>query len=271
MQDFETKCRSCGEIFGMRELDQVLVHEHHGEPTPESEEECGCRLMGQGVGERVETFLGEGCSTFHPPGESEPDVTERPPVSGVDTTVERESGALREVDVQTTELRLKEILNLPDLTVWPTLRTTCADALSLIHTLQAENEGLREELDRTRGDRKRWRDYATAMLADVDVAEAERDKLREVLQWCAEQVWEGGDIEVGDFQDAMVNAGLLVEVEADEDFKAEWDTEVMYVLAWSPLEVNLRAVVAYGITAGKTGVTLDQAMTNIALAREKTG
>ena len=37
------------------------------------------------------------------------------------------------------------------------------------------------------------------------------------------------------------------------------------------VEVNLRAVVAYGITAGKTGVTLDQAMTNIALAREKTG
>ena len=69
----------------------------------------------------------------------------------------------------------------------------------------------------------------------LQCALTEIQKLREVLQWCAEQAWEGSDIEVGDLQDAMLNAGLLVEVDADEDFKAEWDTDKMYVVAWSPL------------------------------------
>ena len=63
----------------------------------------------------------------------------------------------------------------------------------------------------------------------------EIQKLREMLQWCAEQTWEGGDIDWGDFRDAMMEHGLLVEVEADEDFKAEWDSGKMYVLAWSEL------------------------------------
>ena len=66
----------------------------------------------------------------------------------------------------------------------------------------------------------------------IDTLQAERDKLREMLQWCAEQTWEGGDIDWCDFQDQMVQRGFFVEVEADEDFKAEWETDVMYVLAW---------------------------------------
>lgn len=75
-----------------------------------------------------------------------------------------------------------------------------ADALSLIHDLQAENA-----------------------------------KLREMLEWCAEESRECLDIDGGDFQNAMESRGFFVEVPADEDFKAEWDTDKMYVVSWSPL------------------------------------
>ncbi len=64
----------------------------------------------------------------------------------------------------------------------------------------------------------------------------------EILQWCAEQVWEGMDIDGGDFQEEMVKRGLFVEVEADEQTQADWDTEVMYVTAWSPLALVEREV-----------------------------
>ena len=64
---------------------------------------------------------------------------------------------------------------------------------------------------------------------------AERDRLRSMLQWCAETTWDRGDIDGGDFDDAMMEHGLLMEVEADEDFKAEWGVDTMHVLAWSEL------------------------------------
>ena len=48
-------------------------------------------------------------------------------------------------DTETVEMRLAEILALPDLTVWPTLRVTCADALVVIRELREENEALRLE------------------------------------------------------------------------------------------------------------------------------
>ena len=63
----------------------------------------------------------------------------------------------------------------------------------------------------------------------------EKEKLLKMLLWCAQQTWEVGDIDGGDFQEAMVKAGLFVEVEADDHTRAEWDTEVMYVVTWSEL------------------------------------
>lgn len=60
-------------------------------------------------------------------------------------------------------------------------------------------------------------------------------RLREALRWCPEAAWEGSSIEGYDFQDMMIAAGLMVEVPADEDFRAEWDTDTMYTLAWSDL------------------------------------
>lgn len=60
-------------------------------------------------------------------------------------------------------------------------------------------------------------------------------KLREMLQWCAEESWEKGEIDGGDFQEAMVKAGLFVEVPADEQFRADWDADEMFVTSWPPL------------------------------------
>ncbi|MEE8551445.1 MAG: hypothetical protein V3T08_09370 [Gemmatimonadota bacterium] len=57
--------------------------------------------------------------------------------------------------------------------------------------------------------------------------------LREALEQCAQLSWEGCDIDGGDFHDLMVRLGLFVEVPADEEYKEEWDTDTMFVLAWS--------------------------------------
>jgi len=56
--------------------------------------------------------------------------------------------------------------------------------------------------------------------------------MRDVLEELAQISWEGGDIDGGTFQDLMVKHGLMVEVEADQEFKDEWDCDMMYVLAW---------------------------------------
>lgn len=64
---------------------------------------------------------------------------------------------------------------------------------------------------------------------------AEITRLRKMLQWCAEQTWEGpGDIDWCDFQEAMVKAGFYVLVPTPEEFK-EFAGDEMYVVSWSPL------------------------------------
>ena len=72
-------------------------------------------------------------------------------------------------------------------------------------------------------------------LEAVANALTENDGLRSILQWCAEETWEGGDIDWGYFQDEMVKAGFFVEVPASEEFREEWESDTMYVLSWSPL------------------------------------
>lgn len=77
---------------------------------------------------------------------------------------------------------------------------------------------------------------ADRILSIVEQEErAEVTKLREALRWCAEAAWEGSSIEGYDFQDMMEREGLMVEVPADEAFREEWDSDTMYVLAWSDL------------------------------------
>ena len=69
--------------------------------------------------------------------------------------------------------------------------------------------------------------------AIAEMLEAERDKLREALEWCAREHQDGGDIDGGSWQDMMERLGLLVEVPASEAFREDWDCDTMYVLAWS--------------------------------------
>ena len=47
------------------------------------------------------------------------------------------------------------------------------------------------------------------------------------LEWCSEYVFEGMDIDGGDFQDEMVRLGLLKSVPASEQQKAEYDVDDM--------------------------------------------
>lgn len=83
------------------------------------------------------------------------------------------------------------------------------------------------------GRRAKW------LLAEIRSLEAERDKLRKMLQWCAEETWEKLAIDGGDFQEAMMKAGLFVEVPISEQVREEWgddwDTDMMFVTSWSPL------------------------------------
>ena len=70
---------------------------------------------------------------------------------------------------------------------------------------------------------------------ELTALRTENEKLKAVLLWCCEQVWECCDIDGGDFQERMQAAELLVEVPASEDVRAEYDTDVMLVTSWSPL------------------------------------
>ena len=61
---------------------------------------------------------------------------------------------------------------------------------------------------------------------------AERDALRSALEWCAERVFQGCDIDGGDFQDEMVERGIMVSEPAPDEWKIEWDADKWFVLAW---------------------------------------
>jgi len=74
---------------------------------------------------------------------------------------------------------------------------------------------------------QQWTKRADAVEALV----AERDKLREALEWIWREMMAGGPADI-DTQDTLERLGLLVEVPADERFKQDWDADTMYVLAW---------------------------------------
>ena len=74
---------------------------------------------------------------------------------------------------------------------------------------------------------KQWRERAAAIEAVV----AERDKLRQALEWIWREMMFGGPTDI-DTQDTLVTLGLLIEVPADEQFREDWDADTMFVLAW---------------------------------------
>ncbi len=66
----------------------------------------------------------------------------------------------------------------------------------------------------------------------IEELEIDRDNLRKALEWIAEEVMVGGDINDLDWFDTMVSLGLLVKVSATKEFCDEWGEDTMYVLAW---------------------------------------
>lgn len=68
---------------------------------------------------------------------------------------------------------------------------------------------------------------------DACAKDAEIKKLKEALEWCSEQIWDGFEIDSGDFQDRMTEVGLLVEVPADEAFKHDNGGDTMFSWRWS--------------------------------------
>ena len=63
----------------------------------------------------------------------------------------------------------------------------------------------------------------------------ENTRLREFFEAMAKDVWDLHTIDGGNFQDAAEKLGLIVRVPADEQFKAEWDADEMFVWSWHPL------------------------------------
>ena len=73
--------------------------------------------------------------------------------------------------------------------------------------------------------------YDTLAFANRTAIVAERDKLRQALEWIWREMAQGGPADI-DTQDTLENLGLLVEVPADEQFKQDYDADTMFVLAW---------------------------------------
>lgn len=70
----------------------------------------------------------------------------------------------------------------------------------------------------------------------IAALEAERATLREALAWVC-PASEG----FTEAFDGLVERGLLVEVPADADYRAEWDADTMHVWAWAALDGKERA------------------------------
>lgn len=73
-------------------------------------------------------------------------------------------------------------------------------------------------------------------------AEAEVGRLREFAEYALGQCSWGWNIpDGGSMQDKAEKLGLIVKVPADENFRAEYDSDEMFVCAWSPLASRLTA------------------------------
>lgn len=73
------------------------------------------------------------------------------------------------------------------------------------------------------------------LKAENATLRAERDNLRQFFEAMALDVWNQGDIDGAECQERAVAQGLLVEVPADEAFKAEYDRDTMFTWSWSAL------------------------------------
>ncbi len=64
------------------------------------------------------------------------------------------------------------------------------------------------------------------------MSDSEATRIKDALEALTQLTWEGLDIDGGDFHEVMVKYGLFVEVPASDEFREEWDSDTMFVLAW---------------------------------------
>ena len=80
------------------------------------------------------------------------------------------------------------------------------------------------------------RDVALDLLdarKEIERLTRQREEARDVLRWHMSEVWDGSGVDGFEFQDELEKRGLLVRVEASEEFQNEYDTDYMYVWKWS--------------------------------------
>ena len=76
----------------------------------------------------------------------------------------------------------------------------------------------------------------SALKAEVERLREEREEARDVLRWHMGEIWDGSSVDGFEFQDELEKRGLIVEVEASQEIRDEFDTDVMYVWKWSDLD-----------------------------------
>ena len=111
--------------------------------------------------------------------------------------------------------------------------------------LHRELNSLRDTISTFNGDEKnafnlsRMQDKIIEELRNqVDALQQPSGIYRKALEHCSQDVWQGCDIDGGSFQDKMIELGLFVLGEPDQDYKDEWgDDAEMYVWAWSPRSI----------------------------------
>ncbi len=69
----------------------------------------------------------------------------------------------------------------------------------------------------------------------TQIAELLRDRnnLRDALRFCGEKAWDGMDINGGDFQDKMIDMGLMIQVPSDQEFRDLWGEEYDEMVGWA--------------------------------------
>jgi len=113
--------------------------------------------------------------------------------------------------------------------------------LGHVHPIETCVEELRIRLGEANRRADMWDGECGTLVREQAEIKNEILKYRGILLWCAQQVFNGCDVDGGGFQDRMVELGLLVEVphELKPDwFLNEWGddkTNKMYTLKWEKL------------------------------------
>ena len=82
------------------------------------------------------------------------------------------------------------------------------------------------------GDRIMWDNTPNPQCNSCAAGHINLDRLKAALEWCSEIVFDGMDIDGGDFQDEMLRLGLMVPVPASDVFRDEYEVDSMLDWVW---------------------------------------